>query len=120
MPMLADRVRDTGSVTGTGNVTLAGNPPAGFQAFATAFAIGTSVWYCIVDNGTGAWEVGQGTLVSALVLSRDAVTNSSNANNPVTFGSATTVDVFNTAAADAVQPGGIGRQLALRNNIASY
>lgn len=120
MPLVADRVRDSGTVTGTGSVTLAGNAPAGFQTFASAFAVGTMVWYSIVDSASGAWEVGYGTLANALTLSRDVVTGSSNAGNKVTFGSSVTVDVFNTAAADIVQPAGLGRQIALRNNLALY
>lgn len=120
MPLVADRVKDAGTLTGLGNVTLAGSPPTGYQAFATAFPIGAVVWYCIEDISSGAWEVGFGTLSATLTLTRDTITGSSNANAKVTFGSAVSVNVFCTAAADVIEDANGGRQLALTRNIPLY
>ena len=75
MPLVADRVSDRGTVSSTGAITLAGNPPTGYQAFATAFALGSVVYYAASDT-SGNWEVGFGTLVNATTLSRDTVTAS--------------------------------------------
>ena len=108
MPMTADRVRETTTTAGTGNLALAG-ALAGFRAFQDAFPVGSTVWYALVD-GT-AWEVGQGTLVSAAVLSRDVVLSSSNAGGLVAL-SGSTVDVFNTAPSALTQAAGRGRAAA--------
>ena len=118
MPQLADRVRDSGTVTGTGAVTLANTSSAGYITFATAFATGTSVWYCIETTTPGSWEVGAGTLTSATNLTRDTCYASSNSNSFVSFASSTAVTVFCTAAADIVEDAGVGRQTAQRMNLA--
>lgn len=116
MPLVADRVSDQGTVSGTGAITLAGNPPTGYQAFGTAFQLGSSVYYAASD-AAGNWEVGFGTLVTATTLSRDTVTASSASNGRVTFPASSAVTVFCTAPADVIQDAGLGRQLALRNNL---
>lgn len=100
MPLVADRVKDTGTVTGTGSITLDNTSSAGYQTFASAFPIGAVVWYCVETTTPGSWEVGYGTLTSSTNLTRDQVTGSSNANAIVTFGSAVAVNVFCTAASN--------------------
>lgn len=94
--MFKDRVKDTTTTTGTGNVTLTGTAPTGFVAFDTAFGhSGTTFYYCIED-GTN-WEVGEGTLSDATTLVRTTVLASSNAGAAVDF-PAGTKSVFNTIA----------------------
>jgi hypothetical protein len=118
MPHVADRVKDTGTVSGTGNVTLANTSSTGFWTFGDAFGVGDLVWYAI-ESAAGEWEVGYGTLTSSTTLVRDEVSESSNANAKVNFGggASTAVTVFNTISADLAQTGANGRQVANRMNL---
>ncbi len=95
MALLADRVKETTTTTGTGQLTLAG-APTGFQSFTTAFGNGASVYYVIA--GGSDWEVGIGT-TGAGTLTRDAVLQSSNGDALVDWG-AGTKDVFCSYVAD--------------------
>lgn len=98
MPLvLADRVKDTTTTTGTGTVTLSGTPPTGFQAF-SVIGNGNTTYYTIAAGSQ--WEVGIGTYSSTgPTLSRDTVLDSSNSGSLVNF-SAGTKDVFVTYPAD--------------------
>jgi hypothetical protein len=92
--VLADRVKETTTTTGTGTVTLLG-AAAGFQSFA-AVGNGNTTYYTIAGQTTSEWEVGIGTYTSAgTTLSRTTVLASSNSGSLVTF-SAGTKDVFVT------------------------
>ena len=99
MSNVADRVKETSTTTGTGNVTLAG-AASGFQTFNAAFGTNVAFHYAIV-LGT-EWEVGEGYLSGASTLVRDEVTASSNSGAAVNF-SAGTKDVFCTMAASEYQ-----------------
>jgi hypothetical protein len=94
-----DRVKDTTTTTGTGNITLSGTAPTGFEDFNTAFGTGTYFFYAI--EGGAEWEVGIGTLSASTTLVRDTVLASSNGDNAVNF-SAGTKNVFNTIPAFAM------------------
>jgi hypothetical protein len=88
--VLADRVKETTTTTGTGTVTLAG-AVSGYQSF-TAVGNANTTYYTIAA-GT-EWEVGLGTYTSAgTTLSRTVVYSSSNAGSLVNF-SAGTKDVW--------------------------
>lgn len=92
--VLKDRVKETSTTAGTGTITLAG-AVTGFQSFA-AVGDGNTTYYAIVDNATGAWEVGVGTYTaSGTTLSRTTVLSSSNGGSLVTF-AANPKDVFVT------------------------
>ena len=92
--VLADRVKETTTTTGTGAVTLAG-ASSGFQSFA-AIGNGNTTYYTIAANVGTEWEVGIGTYTSSgTTLSRDTVLASSNSGSLVNF-SAGTKDVFVT------------------------
>jgi hypothetical protein len=92
--VIADRVRETTTTTGTGTLSLDG-AVAGFQAF-TAVGNNNTTYYTI--QGTTEWEVGIGTYL-ANKLSRDIVLSSSNSGSKVLL-TAGTKDVFVTLPAE--------------------
>lgn len=87
-----DRVKETSTTTGTGDLTLAGAVSA-FETFNTNY--GTQVWfpYAIVGQTGTEWEVGEGYLSASTTLVRSNIQSSSNSNALVNF-SAGTKDVF--------------------------
>jgi hypothetical protein len=92
--VLADRVQETTTTTGTGTVTLLG-AVQGFQSF-SAVGNANTTYYTIAGQGTSEWEVGLGTYTSSgTTLSRDTVLGSSNSGSLVNF-SAGTKNVFVT------------------------
>lgn len=102
--VLADRVKETTTTTGTGTITLLG-AVSGFQSFAT-IGNGNTTYYAIVGQTTTEWEVGLGTYTSSgTTLARTTVYASSNSNNAVTF-SAGTKDVFVTLPSSVTTPSG--------------
>jgi hypothetical protein len=104
--VLADRVRETTTTTGTGTVTLAG-AVTGFQTFA-AIGNGNTTYYTIAGQGTAEWEVGIGTYTaSGTTLARNTVLASSNSGSLVNF-SAGTKDVFCDYPAVRAVIGGMG------------
>jgi hypothetical protein len=93
--VLADRVKETTTTTGTGTVTLAG-AVTGFQSF-SAVGNANTTYYTIAGQGTSEWEVGIGTYTaSGTTLSRDTVLASSAGAPTKTNFSAGTKDVFVT------------------------
>lgn len=99
--MVADRVKETSTTTGTGNVTLAGAVTQ-FQTFNTAFGTNVYFYYCIVDGNGTAWEVGRGYLSASTTLVRSVVLASTNSNAAINL-SANTHTVFNTISADLIE-----------------
>ena len=95
--VLADRVREQSTTTGTGTLVLTG-AVVGFQTFSTAIGNGNTTYYTISNPGTTEWEVGVGT-VSAGQLARSTILSSSNSGSLVNF-SAGTKDVFVTYPAE--------------------
>jgi hypothetical protein len=92
--VLADRVQETTTTTGTGTVTLAG-AVSGYQSFA-AVGNANTTYYTIAGQTTSEWEVGIGTYTSSgTTLSRNTILASSNAGSAVNF-SAGTKNVFVT------------------------
>lgn len=94
----ADRVKDTTTTTGTGNITLADAPPTGYQSFDDAFSTDITFYYCI--EGGAEWEVGQGHLSASTTLVRDIIFASTNSNAAVDFSSGTK-NVFCTIPASS-------------------
>lgn len=86
MPVF-DRVKETTSVEGTGNVSLTG-PQTGFQPFSSVFSVGDKTFYSIVSD-SGDWETGEGTYSAANTLRRDTVFESSNSGAKVPFAAGT-------------------------------
>jgi hypothetical protein len=92
--VLADRVKETTTTTGTGTVTLLG-AATGFQSFAVVGNANTTFYAIVGQTGT-EWEVGIGTYAtSGTTLARTTVLSSSNSNSAVNF-SVGTKDVFVT------------------------
>jgi hypothetical protein len=104
--VLADRVRETTTTTGTGSVTL-GGAVTGFQTFA-AIGNANTTYYTIAGQGTSEWEVGIGTYTSSgTTLARNTVLASSNSGSLVNFSSGTK-DVFCDYPAGRAVIGGMG------------
>jgi len=96
--VLADRVKETTTTTGTGTVTLLG-ASTGYQSFAVVGNANTT-YYTIAGQTGSEWEVGIGTYTSSgTTLARTTVLASSNSGSLVTF-SAGTKDVFITYPAE--------------------
>jgi hypothetical protein len=94
--VLADRVKETTTTTGTGTVTLLG-ASTGFQSFAVIGDANTT-YYTIAGQTGNEWEVGIGTYTSSgTTLARTTVLSNSDGTQPtaLTF-SAGTKDVFVT------------------------
>ena len=92
--VLADRVKETTTTTGTGTVTLLG-ASSGFQSFAVVGDANTTFYTIAAQTGT-EWEVGIGTYTSSgTTLARTTILSSSNGGSAVSF-SAGTKDVFVT------------------------
>lgn len=95
---LPDRVKETTTTVGTGNITLLG-AVAQFQPLSTAFTAAQSgITLCIADQSGTNWEVSSCTYINATTISRDIVLSSSNAGALVSF-AAGTKDVFYTLGA---------------------
>lgn len=93
--VVADRVKETTTSTGTGAITLAG-AQANFVAFSAVLSDGDTTFYAIVDDNNLAWEVGVGTYASAgNTVTRTTVLASSNAGSAVNL-QAGTKEVFVT------------------------
>jgi hypothetical protein len=96
--VVKDRVRETSTSTGTGNLALNGAVQA-FQDF-TAIGDGNTTYYTVVDATTGDWEVGIGTYTAVPpTLARDTILESSNNGLAVNFTS-NVKDVFVTYPAE--------------------
>jgi hypothetical protein len=83
--VLADRVLETTTTTGSGTISLAG-ASVGYQGFSTGVGNGNQTYYTIALEGGSEWEVGIGTYTSVSdLLSRDTVLASSASGAKVTF-----------------------------------
>ena len=104
--VLADRVKETTTSTGTTAITLAG-AATGYQTFLLAVGNANTTYYTIADQTGTNWEVGIGTYTTiGNTLSRDTVLASSNAGALVVFLTGTK-DVFVTYPAErALYTGG--------------
>ena len=94
--VVADRVKETTTTTGTGTVTLLG-ASTGFQSFAVIGNANTT-YYTIAGQTGSEWEVGVGTYSSSgTTLARTTVLSNSSATQPSALSfSAGTKDVFVT------------------------
>jgi hypothetical protein len=91
--VVADRIQESSTSTGTGAFTLAG-AGTGFRAFSAVCSTGDTLYYLIEaldanGNPSGDWEVGLGTYSGANTLTRTTPAASSNANAAVSFAAGT-------------------------------
>lgn len=120
--VVKDRVRETSTSSGTGDLILNGAVQA-FQDF-SIIGDGNTTYYTIVDATTGEFEVGIGTYtLSTTTLSRDTVLESSDGGAAINF-TTNVKDVFVTYPAERsvyVDGGAISPATASRlgfNNLA--
>ena len=116
--VIADRVRETTTTTGTGNLTLAG-AVSKFRTFASVLSSSDTTYYSIVEQTGTAWEVGVGTFTSPSTLARTTILSSSNGGSAVDF-AAGTKDVFITLPAPRTVVSISGGSTGLTPATASY
>lgn len=81
--VIADRIKENASTSGTGTFTLSG-AVSGFKTMASRLTTnGDTMWYCAFSGAE--WEVGIGTRGTSTTLSRTTVLASSNADALVNF-----------------------------------
>lgn len=93
--VVADRVKETTTTTGTGAITLAG-AATNFVTFSSVLSNGDTTYYAIVDDANTDFEVGLGTYASSgNTLTRTTVLASTNSGSAVNL-SAGSKEVFVT------------------------
>jgi hypothetical protein len=100
--VLNDRVKETSTTQGTGDITLAG-ASTGFISFNTGIGTSNTTYYCIFEQGTNNFEIGLGTLSASTTLQRTTVIKNSAGNtSKIDFntGGSSTLDVFCTFPAN--------------------
>ena len=97
--VIADRVKETTTTTGTGTINLAG-ASSGFQTFASGVGNSNTTYYTIED-ANGSWEIGIGTVTDSSpdTLARTTVLATSNGDTTKITLSSGTHTVFGTYAA---------------------
>ena len=99
--VLNDRVKETSTTQGTGDITLAG-AAQGFITFNSGIGTSNTTYYAIHEQGTNNFEVGLGTLSASTTLERTTVlSNSAGNTSKINFnsGGSSTLDVFCTLPA---------------------
>jgi hypothetical protein len=102
--ILAERIRETCQVVGTGPVLLTGSLAGPWRTFAAALAQGDTCPVAIVSQQTGEWEITEATRVSANTLERAATPYASSRTDgaAVAFTAAADQQVFLTPSASDV------------------
>ena len=118
--VIADRVKDSTTTTGTGTITLSGTAPTGYQNFSVIGNTNTT-YYCIVHQTADEWEVGVGTYAtSGTTLARTTVLSNSSATQPSALSfSAGTKDVFVTYPSEHSAYTGGSQGIVLNNTTIS-
>jgi hypothetical protein len=119
--IVADRVCDTTTTTGTGAITVTGTAVTGYQTLDDVLINGNTFYYLIeaVDgsgNPTADWEVGVGTVTATapIVFTRTLIISSSNTGSAVSFAAGTKRVHL---VAPAQQVGFSGGQFILSSNL---
>ena len=106
----ADRIKDTTTTTGTGNITVTGTAPTGFRPFSTFSTVTPDYFHCAIV-GTSQWEISRCHMISSTVMVRDELLSSSTGST-VSF-SAGTKTVFATLASSWLNDLGTSSYLSL-------
>ena len=96
--ILADRVKQESTTTGTGAIAFSGGVD-GFQLFSAVCSTNDTMYYVIQDKIGTNFEIGHGTFNASGQIVRTNILQSSNSDNVVNFG-AGTKEVFITYPAD--------------------
>ena len=98
--VINDRVKETSTTSGTGNITLAGVASGqGNVTFASGIGTSNTTYYCIFQQGSSSFEIGLGTLSGSTTLERTTVINNSSGNTSKISFTGGTLDVFCTMPA---------------------
>jgi len=98
--VINDRVKETSTTSGTGDITLAGvTSGQGNVTFNSGIGTSNTTYYCIFEQGTNLFEIGLGTLSGSTTLERTTVINNSSGNTSKISFSGGTLDVFGTMPA---------------------
>lgn len=111
--IIADRVRDTTTTTGTGAVTVSGTAPQTYRTFSAVCTTGDTLPYFIQHQAADEWEVGIGTYSAANQLTRTTVLSSSNSGNAVNLSAGTKEVVLGNNAERTYMEGTQGGRLTL-------
>lgn len=113
--VVADRVFESSTTSGTGTLNLAG-AVSGYRTFVSGVGSGNTTYYTIYDSTAFVWEVGIGTVTSGSpnTLSRTTVlSNSSGTTSPINL-AGNTVNVWcDYPAAKALYTDASGNAIAL-------
>ena len=82
--VIADRVKESSTTTGTGSILLAGAATS-FRTFDNVLDTADTTYYAVVEQSGSNWEVGIGTFTSPATLARTTILSSSNNNLIVNF-----------------------------------
>jgi len=82
--VVADRVQETSTTSGTGTLTLSG-AVVGFQTFSTAIGNGNTTFYTIYDPTVYDWEVGIGTIGAGTLARTTVLSNSAGTTSQISF-----------------------------------
>jgi hypothetical protein len=82
--VVADRVQETSTTSGTGTLTLSG-AVSGFQTFSTAIGNGNTTFYTIYDSIAYDWEVGIGTVGAGTLARTTVLSNSAGTTSQISF-----------------------------------
>ena len=107
LTVIADRVQETTSTTGTGTITL-GGAGVQMQTFAAGIGVGNQTTFCILSGDGTNWEISRG-VVGATTLTR--VLNFSSTGSLLSLVGTSTVFAVAPAAA---------QQCFVRPNLASF
>lgn len=91
--IVAGRVRDSSTSSGTGTLTVTGTAPVGYRTFSAVCVIGDQFPYFIQSRSANEWEYGIASYVGTNQISRDIIKGSSNAGAAVNFTASNTIDI---------------------------
>lgn len=100
--IIADRVKETTTTVGTGQITLDG-AVTGFASFNDKMVNADTCFYCIDGGATGQWEVGLGDYSDTNLLTRTSVLSNSLGTTSLVDFSTGVKDVFMTHPAASLQ-----------------